>query len=414
MCTGLEIAALVAAVGGTGAAAAGQSAQKKGNAYAQNQQTQLSAGEFNARDVLAKQIFAENTDINRQVYDDLNALDDQAFAERTGLSKQAFNQLGEIDKQQIVRDAAASDSNVNATRDIRIERDATRDDAKTQYEKTLTDANTRQGGYRQKADDIAASLIAAFTPQAMAGRQTSAAADRDALVSKTVTQPTGPAVAGNVDPVLAQAFARYSAAGRGAASDRAAATSKVASYSDALGAGDRTINKGDEDVAMIADEARRALTPLGAQLDTQSLRYNNAASGARAKGTAADADLEAALNLSSTRAKGEGRGVTAYTGAADDALATFFNGRSGSVTGRGNTLIGANEAKLQGSNAVSQNLENGMGNVTQFRMANQGPGAWGTLGQFVGAVTPTLFSQAAQNGTGFGFRKTPATPTITT
>lgn len=410
MCTGLEIAALVAAVGGTTASAAGQASQKKGNAYAQDKQTQMSAGEFNVRNALANQIFAENTDINRRTYEELNALDDQAFAERTGLSKDAFNQLNEIDKQQVIRDAAAADANIGATRDIRLERDATRDDARAEYDRTLAAANTRQEGYRQRADDIAASLIAAFGPEAMAGRQTGAAAARDALVAEAITPSAGPAVAGDVDPVLAQAFAKYSAAGRDAAANKAAAASKVASYSDAVGEGGRIIDRGDENVALIADEARRALTPLGAQLGVQSLRFNNAADAARARGAAADADLEAALNLSGTQARGEGRAVTSYTGAMDDALARSFGTRADTATARGNALIGANETRLAGTNAVSQNFENGMANITQFRMANSGPGVWGTLGQLAGAVTPTLFNQAGQNGTGFGFRKPAVTP----
>lgn len=405
MCTGLEIAALVSAVGGTAASAAGQARTQRGNARAQNQQTELSANEFNLRDQLAKQVFGENTGISRDMYEHLNALDDQAFAERTGLSKEAFNQLNEIDRQQVIRDAAAADANVGATRDARVQRDTTRDDARANYGRILDSANTRQTGFRDQADRIAAELVAAFAPEAVAARQAGAAGTRNAAVAQAITTPTAPAVAGNVDPVLAKAFARYSAAGRDAAASTAAAQSKVAAYTDAAQAGDRKINRADENVAMIADDARRALAPLGAQLGTESLRYNNAADTASARGAAADADLEAALNLSRTRAGGEGRAVTSYTGAMDDALARSFGTRASNVSDRGNTLIGANEARLQGTNQVSQNYENGMDNITRFRAANSGPGAWGTLGQFASAVAPTLFSQAAQNGTGFGLRR---------
>lgn len=458
MCTGLEIAALVASVGGTGAQVAGADAQKRGNARSQDQQTQFSAGEFNIRDQLAKQVFAENTGISREVYDELNALDDQSFAERTGLSKQAFNQLSEIERQQVVRDAAASDANIAEGRDIRLgrdaeqdaarlerdtaqdairlERDSSRDAARAQYEADLAAGNAVQTGYRGQAQGEANALLRAFTPEAMAGRRTSAASARDAAVQSAISPQGATGPAGNVDPVLAAAFKKYSDSGRSAAMSTAGARSKLMSYSDATGEGDRSISRADENVAMIADEARRALTPLGAQLDVSSLkynnagalgdarygaageygatRYNNATANARGRSTASDADLEAALGLSSTRAGGEARGVTAYTGAQDEALSRFFTGRSGSAANRGNTLISANDAKLQGSAQVSQNLENGMNNITQFRMQNQGTSPWTALGQFASAVTPTLFNQAAQNGTGFGFRKPAPTPTIAT
>lgn len=477
MCTGLEIAALVAAVGGTGAQVAGADAQKRGNARAQDQQTQFSAGEFNIRDQLAKQIFAENTGISREVYDQLNALDDQSFAERTGLSKDAFNQLSEIERQQVVRDAGAAVDNVTQTRDIRtgreneqagarteqyaeedaarLERDTAqdtarreqygaRDAARAQYEADLAAGNEVQTGYRGQAQSEADALLRAFTPEAMDGRRTSAASVRDAAVQSAITPQVSTSPAGNVDPVLAAAFKRYSDSGREAALANAGARSKVMAYSDATGEGDRAISGTDERVAMIADQARAALAPLSAQLDVSSLKYNNAGAlgdarynaagqigetrygnatargssrvnnataNARGRSTAVDADLEAALGLSSTRAGGEARGVTAYTGAQDDALARFFTGRSGSAANRGNTLISANDAKLQGSAQVSQNLENGMNNITQFRAQNQATSPWTTLGQFASAVTPTLFNQAAQSGTGFGFRK-PAPATV--
>lgn len=438
MCTGLEIAALVAAVGGTTAAAAGQSAQVRNNAHAQNKQTQFSAGEFNVRDQLARQIFGENTEINRATYDELNALDDQSFAERTGLSKAAFGQLNQIERDQIVRDAAASDANISGSRDIRVARDAEqdaaraeeytgRDNARVEYERTLADANRTQTGFRDRADAVAQELIQAFSPEAMAGRRTGAAASRNDLVSRA-TSPAAPAApAGNMDPRLRAAFERYSASGRAAAGERSGAISQVASHSDALGAGDRAIDSGNERVGFITDDAKRAIAPLSAKLDVSSLRFNNAGAHGRARydtatanardrRTGVDADLESALGLSSTRAQGEARPVVAYTGAADDALANFFSGRSESAAGRGNTLIGANDARLQGSAAVSQNLENGMSGITQFRMANQGPNARSTLGQFASAVTPALFSVAANgpSSTGFGLRRTPAPPSITT
>lgn len=422
-------AAIIASFGSSALGAAGSASAKKANARAMDQDTQRSAGEFNIRDQLAKDIFTENTGISRQVYDELNSLSDQEFAARTGLSKDTFNKLTDIERESIVRDAAAADTNIaagrdatgirNAAQDTAIaERNTGRDSAKAAYDATAAAANKKQDAFRGQADTEAGNLLAAFTPGAMQGRQAAATTGRDALVAQSMTGGST-APAGRIDPNIAAAFARESTRGRDEATKRSTALSKVAGYTDAMDQGDRSINSTNQNVGFIKDAAQRALTPLAAQLGVSSLQYRNAgdrgaerfdAADARHRGVtgAADADLEAALGLSRTRAAGETRPVTTYSGAMDDAMAAFYGDRTTSAANRGDTLIGANNTKLAGSNSVSNALEGNLRSIAAFRAANRGTPLATTLGQFSGAIAPTLFNQAAQDGNLFGKPK-PAT-----
>jgi hypothetical protein len=382
---------LAVTAGAAGLNAAGQSSQKKANARAMNANTELSASEFNARDKLAREIFTENTSIDQQTYNALAALSDEEFATRTGLSKEAFNQLDQIDRQQVIRDAAAADVNTAQTRDIRFGRDAARDAASAEYDATLSGANTTQDAYRSQADAIARGLVEAFSADAMAGRRGASEADRNNLVNLAVGSaptPTGNAMT-----------AKYVSEGRAKGMAEAALGSRIGSQTDALGKGNTVINRGNEGTAFVQDAARRSLAPLSAKLGASSLKYNNAADAASQRGAASDADLEAALNLSGTRATGERRGVTDYTGAMDSAYGAFFGNKGNTVGARGDALIGANDAKLAGTNSVSSAFEGNMRGINDFRAANTFS-TFGTLGQvtnaLVGPVTDWRKSVAAK------------------
>jgi len=401
MCDPFTIAAIATGVGSTAAGAVGSSKNKKANAYAQNQQTNLSKEQFDARTKLANEIFAENLGLSSSVFDELASLSDQEFQQRNGLSKQTFQDLLATEDAQMLRDSSAASANTNAIRDARLGRDATRDTAAQRYSEILAGANQRQAGFRAEGDSIASDLVAAFTPGAFEGRRADATAARDALAA-TAASPSSPTASLPMSGAGKAAYSRYAGKGLADAAAENTAKSRVASYGDAVDAGGRTIDRGNERTAFVTDAARRALAPLGAELGAQSLTYNNAADTYAGRTRAADADLDAALGLSATEAQGKGRAISRYGADMDAALAAFFGGKIGSTGSRGDALIGANDTRLAGTNSASMNLENGMQGITQFRMANSGPGIWGTLSQFGSALTPTLFQAGAQ---GSGFKK---------
>jgi hypothetical protein len=390
MCTGLEIAALVAAVGGTAASAKGAADTRKNNANAMQGQTDTSAAQFNARDNLARSIFAENSDVSKDTYNQMAKTSDEEFKVRTGLSKDAFNQLSRIQQDQVARDFAAAQQNVDQSTQIRTGRDATRDAARAQYEADVAATNAKQDQFRGQGDTVASDLVAAFTPEAMAQRRADAAAARDALVSSTGGAPASVASA-TADPNIRAAFERYSKAGVDRAKAASAAESNVSSYSDAMTGGNRAISKGNERTAFIRDAAGRALAPLGATLDVSALKYNDADAAAKSRYANSDADLAAALGLSQTKAAGDVKPVTDYTSAMDNAYGAFYGGKQGSIATRGDSVIGANNTQLAGTNSASQNFENNVNGITNFRMANYNS-PWSTLGQFASAVAPTLLN----------------------
>lgn len=430
---------IATAVGGTGAIMAGQASTKRQNAKILDDQTKASGAEFDTRNQLAKDIFAENSTISKDTYDQMATLSDQEFAKRTGLSKDAFNALTRTQQDQVARDFSSAQANVDTTKGARIGRDTTvdaatgvrdssyddairtrqvaQDAARAKYESDLATANGRQDQFRGQGDKVAGDLVAAFTPEAMAARRTSATAARDALVAGTRTA-TPSAASATADDSVRAAFAKYSNQGVARAADTAAVGSNLAGYTDAVAGGDRVIDQGNERTGFIKDAAGRALAPLSAVLDASSIGFNNAAAtgasqinninarygdvrtAANARYTGqtgnADADLSAALGLSGTRAAGEAKATTGYTGAMDDAYNAFFGGRQSSVGGHGDALIGANNTRLQGSNAVSSNLEGNLAGISGFRMNNTSS-PWTTLGQFASAVAPTLTNMGQRN-----------------
>jgi hypothetical protein len=414
MCTGLEIAALGAMVGGTAASAKGAASQRKAGANAQNSNTRLSRREFDSRDATAREVFAENFGIDKNAYAAIAGLDDAEFAARTGLQKSQFQALNDIDKAQVIRDASLANANTAEVGASRVERTGTEDAARAQYEADLAAANTRQAGFRGQADASAGETLSFFSPAARAANYGSAVGARDALVNRAVTPGASSVpLSGSADGDLRAAFAAESAKGRGKALASAGAASRLAGYGDALSEGDRRIAQGDERVAFISDAAQRAMAPLGATLDASSLKYNNAGQRYAQRTGVADEDLRAGLGLSEMRAAGERRPVNDYTSAMDGAYAAYFGGNKDTLGTQAGAKIGANNSRLQGTNSASQNLEGQVGAINNFRAGNATGGFAAGFGQFANALAPTLMGIGQRSAANAFAKTTPTTSAFT-
>lgn len=398
----ITAAAIGTAIFGAGAGIAGQRSANRTGAAASRNQTQLTAQQFDTRQQTARDVFGENMGLSEGAWRDLNAIDDAEFQRRTGLTKDAFAQLNEIERAQIVADAGASDENLSAIRGARTDAEGIRSQARSAYDAELAGANRGQDAYRGRADEVTRNLIAAFSQPAQQGRVADAGAQRVALQRYAGSAPpdaipTNRMPSARLSAPLAAAFARQSQEGRDFASGQGARQAGLEAVTDALAAGNRTIDDRNADVSFIQDAATRALIPVGARMDAESLRYNNAGETRAARSRVADANLDSAVNFNAQRAAGAGRPIQAYTTSMDDALAAFYGSSRGRVGDLAGTKIDANNALLGGANSASGNFEGNMRGVNDFRTRAGQSNFWTGASQFSSALAP-IFSTLGQRG----------------
>jgi hypothetical protein len=397
MCTGFELAALGLAGAGFGSSVLGQRSANKTAAAATNAQTGLSRQQFDTRNQLAKDVFAENTGLARQAFDALNALDDREFAVRTGLSKDAFNQLNDIERAQIARDAGFAENNLAELRNARQDYTSTRTGARQAYDSDIAAANTNQDRFRGRADDLNRMLLDAFSPTGQNAVYSKAVGDRLGLQGYAAGQTPSALPSARISAPLAAVFAQQSQAGKNFAADQGVRGAAIEGVSDALSAGGRRITDANLGASLLQDAATRALAPLGARLDAHSLRFNNAGDARAARVANAGADLDAGINISAQTAQGAARPVQAYSTATDDALAAFYGRGRDSVGGTASAKTAANDALLSGAAGASGAFENNMAGITDYRIRAGQNNGWTAASQFASTLAP-IFAGIGQRG----------------
>lgn len=282
---------------------------------------------------------------NAQVgFDEQSTIVDETAAERMGVQKSAFDQQME-----------ALGGLMTAQRGARLK-----------MQEASAAERERQQALQGQADELADALPEQIGFNAQEQARQKAFADRLSLINETTTAPTGPAWAKGAAGAYANADAAATAVGQG----DAAAAARVSSYGDAFQGSERTMGGFADDIAGLTRKAELSRSALPAELGVGKLE------GEQAK-ERADFAVALAKEMGDRRDKiaadrGEGRTATSKTfrGALGSARESFGTRRGSSIDNLYDRLFSAESGYISGVSGSSQNLENKLVGLNNFKMGN--------------------------------------------
>jgi len=286
--------------------------------------------------------FAALLDNARAGYDEQGRISDTTTADRMSVEKSAFDQQME-----------ALGGLMTAQRGARLK-----------MQEAADSERTRQREFQAQADGVAAALPGQIGFDAQTTGRNDAFARRASLIQSTAPGSDTPAWAKGAASAFASADRRGTDLGLG----DSLAAARVSSYGDAFQGAERGIGKAADDISLLTNKAEISRSALPAELGVGQLE------GSQAKERA---DFATALSkemggkrdaVIADRGQTQTDNSSRYRDATGGARKTFGQQQGDSLGGMFDRLLGAEGAFISGRAGSSQNLENKLISLNNFKM----------------------------------------------
>lgn len=326
----------------------------------------LSRDEFNRRMAEIGLSDTRMLDLSKRGYTDQAANEDATFADLLA------NAAGGFDQQTTISDETANERLGIEKTSFDTQMDAlgglmtAQRGARLKMQEASEAERQRQLAFQNQADDVATALPGQIGYDAQEAARADSLAGRLSLLNANAPGANVPAWAKGA----AGAYAAEDQRGRDVGLGDALASAKVSSYGDAFQASERGIGRAADNISELTTKAGISRSALPAELGVGKLMAEQAGERANFATALAKSMGEKRGDIAADRGSGRMDVSKTYTDATGKARGDFGEKRGSTLADYFDKMFGAESGFINGVSGTSQNLENKLLNLNNFKMNN--------------------------------------------